>query len=148
MIVLESLNSIWEISGSELQAKMVSEARPAIKIPALLILLTLLGLVHLLQNLLTVLSKARRGTAQPGPVMGVRLVDTFSDEILEINETSPECHGRKSTESICTASNMAKGDPSVWGHQFARDYRCWEPQVRFFSPRYHVINYDTRGCLP
>ena len=37
-----------------------------------------------------------------------------------------------------------QGFPLVWGHEFAGDYRSWEPQVRFFSRRYQVITYCSR----
>ena len=31
------------------------------------------------------------------------------------------------------------GFPLVWSHEFAGDFRSWEPQVRFFARRYRVI---------
>ena len=37
------------------------------------------------------------------------------------------------------------GYPLVWSHEFAGDYRSWEPQVRFFTRRYRVITYSARG---
>lgn len=40
------------------------------------------------------------------------------------------------------------GYPLVWSHEFAGDYRSWEPQVRFFSRRYRVITYCARGYPP
>ena len=40
------------------------------------------------------------------------------------------------------------GFPLVWSHEFAGDYRSWEPQVRFFSRRYQVITYSARGYPP
>ncbi len=40
------------------------------------------------------------------------------------------------------------GYPLVWSHEFAGDYRSWEPQVRFFTRRYRVITYSARGYLP
>lgn len=40
------------------------------------------------------------------------------------------------------------GFPLVWSHEFAGDYRSWEPQVRFFSRRYRVITYCARGYPP
>ena len=44
----------------------------------------------------------------------------------------------------------ASGDgfPIVWSHEFAGDYRSWEPQVRFFGRRYRVITYNARGYPP
>ena len=40
------------------------------------------------------------------------------------------------------------GFPLVFNHEFAGDYRSWEPQVRFFSRRYQVITYNHRGYPP
>ena len=41
-----------------------------------------------------------------------------------------------------------EGFPLVWSHEFAGDYRSWEPQVRFFTRRYRVITYSARGYYP
>ena len=41
-----------------------------------------------------------------------------------------------------------QGFPLVWSHEFAGDYRSWEPQVRFFSRRYQLITYCARGYPP
>jgi pimeloyl-ACP methyl ester carboxylesterase len=40
------------------------------------------------------------------------------------------------------------GYPLLFCHEFAGDYRSWEPQVRFFSRRYQVITYNARGYPP
>jgi len=40
------------------------------------------------------------------------------------------------------------GDPIVFVHEFAGDYRAWEPQVRYFSRRYRCITYNARGYPP
>jgi pimeloyl-ACP methyl ester carboxylesterase len=40
------------------------------------------------------------------------------------------------------------GAPLVLCHEFAGDYRSWEPQVRFFARRYQVITYNARGYPP
>ncbi len=40
------------------------------------------------------------------------------------------------------------GFPLVWSHEFAGDYRSWEPQVRYFSRRYRIITYNYRGYPP
>jgi pimeloyl-ACP methyl ester carboxylesterase len=40
------------------------------------------------------------------------------------------------------------GFPLVFSHEFAGDYRSWEPQVKFFAPRYRVITYNHRGYPP
>lgn len=40
------------------------------------------------------------------------------------------------------------GTPVVFVHEFAGDYRSWEPQVRFLSRRYRCITYNARGWPP
>lgn len=40
------------------------------------------------------------------------------------------------------------GIPVLFVHEFAGDWRSWEPQVRFFSSRYRAITYSARGYLP
>src|SRR5512140_1173058 len=41
-----------------------------------------------------------------------------------------------------------EGTPIVFVHEFAGDWRSWEPQVRYFSRRYRCIVYSARGYLP
>jgi pimeloyl-ACP methyl ester carboxylesterase len=41
-----------------------------------------------------------------------------------------------------------KGIPIVFIHEFAGDYRSWEPQVRHFSKYYRCITYNARGYPP
>lgn len=40
------------------------------------------------------------------------------------------------------------GDAIIWIHEFAADYRTWEPQVRRFSRDYRCITYNARGYPP
>ena len=40
------------------------------------------------------------------------------------------------------------GDPIVFVHEFAGDYRSWEPQVRYFSRRYRCVAFNARGYPP
>jgi len=40
------------------------------------------------------------------------------------------------------------GTPAIFVHEFAGDYRSWEPQVRYFSRRYRCITYNARGYPP
>ena len=40
------------------------------------------------------------------------------------------------------------GDPIVFVHEFAGDYRSYETQLRFFSRRYRVIAFNARGYPP
>ncbi|MGB9698440.1 MAG: alpha/beta fold hydrolase [Thermodesulfobacteriota bacterium] len=41
-----------------------------------------------------------------------------------------------------------KGIPLVFVHEFAGDWRSWEPQMRFFSARYRAITFSARGYYP
>ncbi len=40
------------------------------------------------------------------------------------------------------------GTPIVFVHEFAGDFRSYEPQVRYFSRRYRCIVYNARGYPP
>jgi pimeloyl-ACP methyl ester carboxylesterase len=40
------------------------------------------------------------------------------------------------------------GTPVILVHEFAGDYRSWEPQVRHFCRRYRVISFNARGYPP
>lgn len=40
------------------------------------------------------------------------------------------------------------GFPLLLSHEFADDYRGWEPQVRYFARHYRVITYNNRGYPP
>lgn len=44
--------------------------------------------------------------------------------------------------------STGEGFPLVLAHEFAGDFRSWEPQARFFSRRYRVITYNARGYPP
>ena len=41
-----------------------------------------------------------------------------------------------------------QGVPVLFCHEFAGDYRSWEPQVRFLARRYRTITYSARGYHP
>jgi pimeloyl-ACP methyl ester carboxylesterase len=41
-----------------------------------------------------------------------------------------------------------EGFPIIFSHEFAGDYRSWEPQVRFFSRSYRCITFNHRGYPP
>ena len=41
-----------------------------------------------------------------------------------------------------------EGEPIIFVHEYAGDYRSWEPQVRYFSRRYRCITYNARGYTP
>jgi len=40
------------------------------------------------------------------------------------------------------------GTPIIFVHEFAGDYRSWEPQVRAFARRYRCITFNARGYPP
>ena len=40
------------------------------------------------------------------------------------------------------------GMPVVFVHEFAGDYRSWEPQVRHFARRYRCVTFNARGWTP
>jgi pimeloyl-ACP methyl ester carboxylesterase len=41
-----------------------------------------------------------------------------------------------------------QGTPIVFCHEFAGDYRAWDPQVSFFARRYRTITFSARGYYP
>ena len=41
-----------------------------------------------------------------------------------------------------------KGTPIIFVHEFAGDFRSWEPQMRHFSRRYRAVAYNARGYPP
>ena len=43
---------------------------------------------------------------------------------------------------------VGTGTAIIFLHEFAGDYRSWEPQMRFFSSRYHCVCYNARGYPP
>jgi 3-oxoadipate enol-lactonase len=43
---------------------------------------------------------------------------------------------------------VGQGVPILFIHEFASDYRGWEPQMREFGKRYRCINYSARGYTP
>jgi pimeloyl-ACP methyl ester carboxylesterase len=40
------------------------------------------------------------------------------------------------------------GKPLIFVHEYAGDYRSWEPQMRFFSRYYRCIAFNARGYPP
>ncbi len=40
------------------------------------------------------------------------------------------------------------GTPIIFVHEFAGDWRSWEPQMRHFARRYRCVTYSMRGYLP
>jgi pimeloyl-ACP methyl ester carboxylesterase len=43
---------------------------------------------------------------------------------------------------------VGTGTPIVFVHEFAGDWRSWEPQLRYFGRRYRCIAYNARGYPP
>ncbi|MFA6264556.1 MAG: alpha/beta hydrolase [Pseudolabrys sp.] len=41
-----------------------------------------------------------------------------------------------------------QGTPVIFVHEYAGDYRTWEPQMRFFSRTHRCITYSQRGYPP
>ena len=41
-----------------------------------------------------------------------------------------------------------QGTPIIFVHEFAGDYRSWEPQVRYFSRNYRCLSFNARGYPP
>jgi len=44
--------------------------------------------------------------------------------------------------------DTGEGTSIIFVHEFAGDYRSWEPQVRFFSRRYRCVTFNARGYPP
>jgi pimeloyl-ACP methyl ester carboxylesterase len=43
---------------------------------------------------------------------------------------------------------VGSGNPLIFVHEFAGDYRSWEPQMRHFGQRYRCIAFNARGYPP
>jgi pimeloyl-ACP methyl ester carboxylesterase len=44
--------------------------------------------------------------------------------------------------------DVGRGEPIVFVHEMAADYREWEDQVRWFSRKYRCVTYSARGYKP
>ena len=44
--------------------------------------------------------------------------------------------------------DTGSGTPVVFVHEFAGDFRSWEPQTRHFARRYRCVAYNARGWTP
>ena len=44
--------------------------------------------------------------------------------------------------------STGEGEPIIFIHEFAGDYRSWEPQVNYFSRYNRCITYNARGYYP
>src|SRR5215210_9305839 len=43
---------------------------------------------------------------------------------------------------------IGAGTPVVFVHEFAGDYRTWEPQLRYFARSHRCVTYSQRGYPP
>ena len=43
---------------------------------------------------------------------------------------------------------VGSGTPLVFVHEFAGDWRAWEPQMRYFARRYRCVTFSFRGYSP
>src|SRR5262245_64247645 len=43
---------------------------------------------------------------------------------------------------------VGSGTPVVFVHEYAGDYRSWEPQVRHLGRQYRCVTYSQRGYSP
>jgi len=43
---------------------------------------------------------------------------------------------------------VGRGTPLVFVHEFAGDWRAWEPQMRYFARRYRCVTFSFRGYHP
>ena len=43
---------------------------------------------------------------------------------------------------------VGTGTPIVFVHEFAGDYRQWEPQMRYFARTHRCVTYSQRGYPP
>ena len=41
--------------------------------------------------------------------------------------------------------STGKGEPIIFVHEFAGDYRSWEPQINYLSRYYQCISFCARG---
>ena len=41
-----------------------------------------------------------------------------------------------------------EGTPVVFVHEYAGDYRTWEPQMRYFSRSHRCVTFSQRGYPP
>ena len=44
--------------------------------------------------------------------------------------------------------STGEGEPIIFVHEFAGDYRSWEPQVNYFSRYNRCITYNATGYYP
>ena len=57
-------------------------------------------------------------------------------------------HARTDDGVALYYEETGSGEPILFIHEFAGDYRAWEPQVRHFGRAYRCIAYNARGYPP
>ena len=57
-------------------------------------------------------------------------------------------HARTQDDARLYYEEAGSGTPILFVHEFAADYRSWEPQMRYFSRRHRCITYSARGYAP
>jgi len=58
----------------------------------------------------------------------------------------PHINARDGTRLYC--EEAGQGSAVVFVHEYAGDYRTWEPQMRFFSRSHRCVTYSQRGYPP
>ncbi|MFL6797535.1 MAG: alpha/beta fold hydrolase [Xanthobacteraceae bacterium] len=51
-------------------------------------------------------------------------------------------------ETMLYVEETGLGTPVVFVHEYAGDYRSWEPQMRFFSRQHRCVTFSQRGYPP
>ena len=57
-------------------------------------------------------------------------------------------HARAQDGTRLYYEEAGSGTPLVFVHEFAGDYRSWEPQMRFFARTFRCVAYNARGFPP
>lgn len=63
-------------------------------------------------------------------------------------ENSVTVHIRASDDTQLYVEEVGVGPPVIFLHEFAGDYRSWEPQLRYFCRSHRCVTFSARGYLP
>ena len=69
-------------------------------------------------------------------------------EAFGAKRRTPMPHARTDDGVALYYEETGSGEPILFIHEFAGDYRAWEPQVRHFGRAYRCIAYNARGYPP
>jgi pimeloyl-ACP methyl ester carboxylesterase len=74
----------------------------------------------------------------------------FADKNMRHTKTNEDVMPHLTTDDGVKLyyEETGNGIPIVFVHEFAGDYRAWEPQVRHFAKYYRCITYNARGYPP